>query len=169
MVNSKVEQWSKVGWRGIMLDNGTIWLDESGEKIIAINYQSDSEKQMKEELIVQQKEELHPSLKSFESPKYRIKTKNYLIRIDALGDYQYRYASWKLGEKESSKPDIILSYGKLEYQGSGGNHVFTFLNGDFTYNVYRTIIGGENSAPFSLEIEENGTIILTEDGELVTD
>ena len=38
--------WSQVGWRGIMLGNGDIWLDDSG-RLIALNIQSEVEAKLK--------------------------------------------------------------------------------------------------------------------------
>ena len=167
IANSKIEQWSEVGWRGIMLDNGIVWMANSDGMITAVNYQSKFEKKLMKDLIDKEKENLYISLKTFEKPIYKIKTKKYLIRIDQLTNEKYRYASWKISEKESSKPDIILDNGELDFQGSGGNHVITFINGNYTYKVYRNIIGEENSPDITLEIEKNGQIILTEDGTLI--
>lgn len=117
-------------------------------------------------MIDREKENLHNSLKTFESPTYKIKTKNYLIRIDELTNNKYRYASWKISDKETSKPDIILNDGELEFEGSGGNHVITFVQGKYTYKVYRNIIGEESTPDITLEIEKNGKTILSEDGTL---
>ncbi|GAB2622406.1 hypothetical protein [Belliella aquatica] len=169
IANSKIEQWSDVGWRGIMLDNGVIWIDSYQGQIIAVNYQSDFEKKQIQELIEKEREKLHSSLKTFESPIYKIMTQNYLIRIDKLSDYKYRYASWKIGEEESSKPDIIINNGELEFEGSGGNHVITFTNDIYTYKIYRNIIGEEDSPDTTLEVEKNGKIILTENGKLIAE
>jgi len=165
--NSKVEQWSEIGWRGIMLDNGAVWIDSYEGKIIAVNYQSEFEKNQIQALIEKEREKLHNSLKTFQSPTYKIITKNYLIRIDKLSDYKYRYASWKIGEKESSKPDLIINNGELEFQGSGGNHVITFTNGIYTYKIYRNIIGTDDTPEITLEVEKNEKLILTEDGKLI--
>jgi hypothetical protein len=167
IVNSKIKQWSEVGWRGIMLDNGIVWIESYDGKITAVNYQSDFEKKLRIDLIAKEKENLHISLKTFKIPTYKIKTKNYLIRIDELSNYKYRYASWKINKIESSKPDIILNNGELEFQGSGGNHVITFSNGNYTYKVYRNIIGEDNSPDITFEVEKDGKIILTEDGTLI--
>jgi hypothetical protein len=167
IANSKIEQWSEMGWRGIMLDDGVVWMGNSDGIITAINYQSDFEKKLKKDLIAKEKENLHISLKYFENPTYKIKTKNYLIRIDELPNYKYRYASWRISEKESSKPNMVLSNGTLEFQGSGGNHIITFINGDYTYKVYRNIIGADNTPDITLEVEKNGKIILTQDGTLI--
>lgn len=167
IADSKLKQWSEMGWRGIMLDNGIVWIDSYEGKIIAINYQSNFEKKLRKELIDKEKENVHSSLKTFESPTYKIKTKKYLIRIDELENKKYRYASWKISEKESSKPDLILNNGELEFQGSGGNHVITFTNGNYTYKVYRNILGEENTPDITLEVEENGKTILHQDGTLI--
>ncbi len=167
IADSKLKQWSEVGWRGIMLNNGTVWIDSDEGKIIAVNYQSDFEKKLRKELIEKEKENVHPSLKAFESPTYKIKTKKYLIRIDELENKKYRYASWEISKKESSKPDLILNNGELEFQGSGGNHVITFTNGNYIYKVYRNIIGEENTPDITLEVEENEKTILHQDGTLI--
>lgn len=167
IANSNIEQWSVVGWRGIMFDNGVLWITNSDGLITAINYQTAIEKNLRNDLIAQEKEKLHLSIKTFEKPTYKIKTKNYLIRIDVLTTNKYRYASWKTGKKESSKPDIIVDNGVLEFDGSGGNHVITFVNGKYTYKVYRNIIGEENSSDFTVEIEQQGKAILKEEGTLV--
>ncbi len=167
IVHSTIEQWSAVGWRGIMLDNGILWMANSDGVITAVNYQSDFEKKLKQDLIAKDKQNLHVSLKTFESPAYKIKTKSYLIRIDELTNSKYRYASWKIGEKESSKPDIIIDNGEFEFEGSGGNHVITFTNENYTYKIYRSIIGEDSSPDITLEIEKDGKAISTEDGTLI--
>jgi hypothetical protein len=167
IANSKISQWSEVGWRGIMLNNGDLWMANSDGVITTVNYQSDFEKVLRTNLIAKDKENLHVSLKTFQSPIYKIKTNKYLIRIDELTDYKYRYTSWKIDEKETSKPDIVLNNGQWEHQGSGGNHVITFVNGIYIYKVYRNIISEDNSPDITLEIEKNGEIILTADGTLI--
>jgi hypothetical protein len=166
IANSKIEQWSEVGWRGITLDAGVVWMANSDGIITAVNYQSDFEKKLRNDLIAKEKENLHISLKTFENPTYKIKTKTSYIRIDELKDYKYRYASWKIGADESSKPDIIIDNGELEFEGSGGNHVITFLKENYTYKIYRNIIGEENSSDITLEVEKDGEIVLKEDGKL---
>lgn len=167
IASSKMAQWREVGWRGIAFENGVLWMAGSDGIITTVNYQSDFEKQYRAELIAKDKEQLHPSLKTFENPEYRILTANYLVRIDELSNGKYRYASWKKGANESSKPDLILSNGKLEFEGSGGNHVITFVSGNYIYKIYRNILGERDSPDITLEIEKNGKAILTEGGSLV--
>lgn len=167
IAQSKMDQWSEVGWRGIMLNNGSVWFESDGSRITTVNYQSDFEKKWRTKLIAADKNKLYPSLRKFETPVYKITTKNYLIRIDQLSYDTYRYASWKKGNAESSKPDIILTNGVMDIQGSGGNHVIVFTSGDYKYNVYRNIIGTEDSPDITLEVEKKGQIILTQDGTLL--
>lgn len=163
---SKITDWSEVGWRGIMLHQGTMWIDTDG-KITALNHQSETEKKQRLKLISEQKESLHSSLKSFKNPQYKFKTKHYLIRIDELENGNYRYASWKNNQNESAKPGIILINGILEFSGSGGNHTITFKKGNFKYIVYRFQIGASDTPEISLSVEENNKEILNEDGQLL--
>lgn len=167
IVNSKIQQWSEVGWRGIMLDNGDVWMANSDGMITAVNYQSDFEKKLRQNLIAKDKQNLYASLKQFESPIYKIETSQHLIRIDKLPNSNYRYASWEKGEKETSKPNIILENGELTFQGSSANHIITFINGKYIYKIYRNIIGEKNSPEITLEIEKDGKIILTQTGRLI--
>ena len=169
IAHSKTSQWLEVGWRGIMLDNGLVWIDSYSGKIVAVNYESPFEKNLRVKLIQKEKERVHISLKKFEIPVYKIKTKQYLIRIDKISDDKYRYASWKLGSKENTRPDLILNNGELDFQGSGGNHVITFTSGNYTYKVYRNIIAEENGADANLEVEKDGQTILSQSGTLTTD
>lgn len=166
IITSKIDQWSKMGWRGIMLDDGLVWMGNSDGIITAVNHQSDFEKKRRGDLIEKEKQNLHGSLTTFESPVYKIETKNFLIRIDKLANETYRYASWKINQKESLKPSIILVDGKIDFQGSGGNHVITFINGIYVYHLYRNVIGEEDMPEITLEVEKNGRIILSEEGKL---
>lgn len=167
IADSKTEEWSEVGWRGIMLDNGVVWIDSYDGKITAVNYQSGFEKNRRTDLINKEKDNIHISLKSYASPLYKIKTKKFLIRIDQLSDGTYRYASWNANGSEFSKPDIILYKGVLEHQGSGGNHSITFSNGNYTYIVYRNFLAPENSPDITLTVEKNEQTILTQNGTLL--
>ena len=169
IANSKIEDWSEVGWRGIMLDNGEVWMGNSDGTITSVNYQSEFEKQRKESLIAENKEKIHPSLKTFRLPTYKIKTKNYLIRIDELENEKYRYASWKVSDNESSKPEIVIQNGTIEFSGSGGNYVITFVNGKYIYKVYRIILGEGDSPEIRLKVEKDGKTILTQDGAFILD
>lgn len=164
---SKPNQWDAVGWRGIMLDNGKVWIE--GNKIIAVNYSSPAEQQLKQKLIVQQKHKLHPSLSNFKQPVLNFKTKSFLIRIDELNNGQYRYASWQAGQPQSAKPALVLNKGSVYYDGSGGNHHYVFKSGNYTYTVERNLIGANETPEVSLMVQQAEKVILNQSGYLLTD
>ena len=162
--NSKIHDWSEVGWRGIMLDNGTLWLDDDG-KIVTVNYQSPREKQLLINAIQVDKNQLPESLQNFEKPHYLIFTKNYKIRIDEKSEGVYRYAAWKI-KNQKNEPDLIIENGVLEFQGSGGNHTITFKNNGYTYIVSINILGAEDTSDATLEVSKQDKTLLTEDGKI---
>ena len=165
IANSDSGQWTLMGWKGIMLDNGTVWMESSFEgRIIAVNYMSNIEKELRKELIKKEKRSLHSSLRDFESPKYKVITEDYLIRIDKLTNGKYRYASWDINKKESLKPDLILENGEFEYQGSGGNHTITFLNKNYQYKIFMFQLRERDSNDILFEIEKDHKVILSQSG-----
>lgn len=164
IANSKPSQWSDVGWRGIMLDNGTIWLDNG--KITAINYSSTAEQSYKNQLISTQKHTLYSSLKKFKAPIFQFKTAKFQVRIDEISQGKYRYASWAVNQSQSSKPDLILNNGTVTMDGSGGNHFYTFKSGAFQYIVYRNIMGSSDTADVELTVTKNGKQVLNQRGRL---
>jgi len=169
IVNSnplKEDDWSAVGWRGIMLGNGDLWLDYDGT-LLAINYQSAQEVKKSAELIASEKKTLHPSVNKFYKPIAVLNTKKFRIRIDDLGQGRYRYASWSKSAKISDKPDLIIENGEFSPDGSGGNHHYTFKNGKFIYECGIVVIGEENSSPAYLTIYKSGKEILSESADLV--
>ena len=81
----------------------------------------------------------------------------------------YRYACWKKENPESTKPDLVLENGKIEFSGSGGNHVITFKNNIYEYKVFHNKIAASGIADITLVVEKNGKKILSEDGKLEDD
>jgi len=133
IVNSDIAtDWCEMGVKGIMLGNGDVWISENGE-LIGINYQSETEKKRREEIIQIDKNSVHKSLKEFESLVWIMETDKYKIRIDDLGNDNFRYASWKVGNSMKNKPDVILTNGILRVEGSAGNQIYSFANGNFVY------------------------------------
>lgn len=169
IAQSDISQWTEVGWRGIMLDNGVVWMSFQPGFISAINYQSKREKNIQAELIRKDKEQLHATLRNFKSPVYKIQTEKFLIRIDELSENSYRYVSWKAGADEAILPDLVLKNGICEMQGSGGNHEFTFVNGIYTYKVRRNILGERDSPDVTIQVEKRGEIIFIAPGSLMLD
>ena len=108
-----------------MLFNGDVWLNYEGA-LIAINYQSQIEAKKKEELIAVEKHQLHKSINDFKKPVLILETGKYRIRIDDMGQGNYRYCSWKLESKMSDKANLIIQKGEYTAEGSGGNHSFSY-------------------------------------------
>ncbi|MDW8849492.1 hypothetical protein SD960_05255 [Flavobacterium sp. MMLR14_040] len=153
------KDWSEVGWRGIMLNQGTLWIDTNG-KIISINYQSQAEKDLSNKLIAAEKAKLHPSIAKFKAPEYILETSKFRIRIDDLGNNNYRYASWSIKQKMSEKPDLVITNGKWISDGSGGNSYFDFKKGDYLYRCYIIVLGTSDSPPATLTIYQKSKAIL---------
>ena len=166
IIKSKVKtDWSEMGWRGIMLLDGEIWLDFDG-KLIGVNYQSQLEKKKKEELIAIQKNSLHESLRNFIRPICILETSKYRIRIDDLGNDKYRYASWKLQQNMSEKPELLLLNGKVEFDGSGGNHSYIFKSGEYTYECSIVEIGEEGAPPAYLTVSKGEKELLNQNAKI---
>jgi len=153
--------WDKVGWRGIMLNNGVMWVDTDG-KVIAVNTQNTTEQAHAEKLIAQNKQSLHSSIKTFQKPILDWDTAKYRVRIDDLGDGNFRYASWSIDKSPSDKPDIVLINGDITFEGSGGNHHYTFKNGRYSYILHVTIIGSDTSPPGWLEVYKDEKLLLSD-------
>lgn len=165
--SNAAKDWSEVGWRGIMLNQGTLWIDTDG-KIISINYQSQYEKDLKNKLIETEKGKLHPSIAKFKVPEYILETSKFRIRIDDLGNDNYRYASWSIKQKMSEKPDLIITNGKWIPDGSGGNSYFDFKKGNYLYRCYIIVLGTSDSPPSTLTITQNGKEILSQNAKIIT-
>ena len=161
---STLNDYSQMGWRGIMFDNGKCWIDDDG-KIMSVNYQSSKEKQLIDNLIKADKNKLPKSLQVFEKPLYLILTKNYKIRIDEKVQEKYRYAGWKINNQKTD-PDLIIENGVLEYDGSGGNHTITFKNNGYTYLVSIIMLGTKDDPDATLEVLKDGKTIMTENGKI---
>ncbi len=153
--------WDNVGWRGLMLNNGVMWVDTDG-KVIAVNTQNTTEQAHAEKLIAQNKQSLHSSIKTFQKPILDWDTAKYRVRIDDLGDGNFRYASWSIDKSPSDKPDIVLINGDITFEGSGGNHHYTFKNGRYSYVLQVTVIGCDTSPPGWLEVYKDEKLLLSD-------
>ena len=153
--------WDSVGWRGIMLNNGVMWVDTDG-KVIAVNTQNTTEQAHAEKLIAQDKQSLHSSIKTFQKPILDWDTAKYRVRVDDLGDGNFRYASWSIDKSPSDKPDIVLINGDITFEGSGGNHHYTFKNGRYSYVLQVTVIGCDTSPPGWLEVYKDEKLLLSD-------
>jgi TM2 domain-containing membrane protein YozV len=137
IVSSNLENdWSEIGWRGIMLNDGLVWLSAEG-LLTAVNYHSAVENAGLQKLIEKDKARLYESLREYKKPVCVLETKKYLIRIDEMGENDYRYAAWNKGTQMSEKPNIIMR-GTLDVEGSMGSESFVFNNGNYQYTYDRT-------------------------------
>jgi len=162
IANSTTENnWETMGWRGIMLDHGSVWLDFDG-KISSINYQSPEEAKLRDELIAQQKLMLHESVHEFASPVLAWETARFTIRVDAIDNNQYRYAAWAKGKSLSEKPDLVLKKGQLVREGTGGNHSFQFKSGPYRYVCDVIVLSAEESPVGRLYVYKNDQLLVQE-------
>jgi hypothetical protein len=138
--NSPIEtSWDDVGWRGIMLSNGLIWIDYDG-KIYGINYQSSQEETLRNNIISETRNNIHESLREFKTPSLLCKTENYIIRVDLLQDDNYRLALWLKEKEQTESPDIILTNGEKISDGNGGNHYYLFDYNNYQYILYIDVL-----------------------------
>jgi hypothetical protein len=157
---SNIEKdYSRVGYRGIIYGNGLFWIDEG--KIIAKNYSSKKEQELKKQIESNQRNIIHSSLKDYLKTSLSGNTKNFHIRIDELQNGKYRYSSWSKTKNISDKPDLVLVNGELKFEGSGGNHRYTFTNNKYTYICHVIIIGHNTSPPGILEVLKGEKVILS--------
>ncbi len=135
IINSNTtKDWSQVGWRGIMFENGYLWLSEVGS-LVAVNYQSKAEDLKRKNLIIKDKKRLHASINIYDSPISIFETKTFRIRIDYSEKNGYRYSSWNIKKRMGEKPDLIINNGEMDIQGTMSSEIFIFKNNGFTYQI----------------------------------
>jgi hypothetical protein len=150
-----------------VFDQGNIWLDIDG-KLIAVNYQSKFENDLKNRLNADQKKKLDPSIAFFQSPICVLETSKFKIRIDNLGNNNYRYASWSIKKEMTEKPDLVINGGELVVEGSGGNHQYEFKKDNYLYECSIIVLGEKNSPPARLIIYQSKKVILSQDAKIVS-
>jgi hypothetical protein len=155
------EDWAEMGWRGIMFQNGALWLNDEG-KITAINYQTEPGKNKRAALMEAERKSLHASLRQFMEPVLEWKTIDYRIRIDRISDDTYRYAVWPVHKEHSEKPDLVLNNGSVTFEGSGGNHHYDFKSGTNLYRCYVNLIGASDMQPGELEVQKHNKVVLSQ-------
>jgi len=165
--SNPAKDWSEMGWRGIMLNQGDLWIDTDG-KISSVNYQSEAELQIKNSLIAAQKKNVNTSISKFKEPVAILETSKFRIRIDDLGNDKFRYASWSIKNKMTDKPDLIIENGIFSADGTGGNHHYEFKKGVFRYECHFIVLGEKNSPPAALIVYQNGKKILLQDAKIVS-
>jgi hypothetical protein len=167
IANSVVKNdWSTVGWRGIMFMDGDIWLDYDGN-LTSVNYQTDFEKNKLKGLIAREKQTLNSEIQSFAKPLYLIETAKFKIRIDDLGNDNLRYSAWAKNASMKTKPNLIITNGKVRFDGSGGNHSYFFSNNEYIYEIAIIVMGEEDSPPATLTVTKNGQTVLSQSATII--
>ena len=137
--NSSFENdWSAVGWRGIMLNNGLVWINYDG-KISNINHRSLYETETRNNIIFEMKNNIYETLREFKDPVLFAETENHILRIDLLHDHNYRLTLWPKGKEQTEIPDLILLNGRVTFDGTMGNRHFIFYRSDEQYILYVTV------------------------------
>ena len=164
--SNPAKNWSDMGWRGMMLNQGSVWMDYDG-RLTSINYQSQKEMDLKKKLIAAQKKELDSSIAFFQKPICILETDKFRIRIDNLGNENYRYVSWPISKAMSEKPDLIIYRGNFVVEGSGGNHQYEFKKDSYTYECAFIVLGEKNTPPAKLTIYQGSKVILSQDAKII--
>jgi hypothetical protein len=160
------KDWYDMGWRGLMLNQGRIWLDVDG-RLIAVNYRSKFETDLKNRLMDTQKRNLDPSIAFFQTPVCILQTAQFKIRIDNLGNNNYRYASWSIKKDMTEKPDLVINGGKLVVEGAGGNHQYEFKKGVYLYECAILVLAEKNSPPAKLTLYQGNKVILSQNAKII--
>lgn len=166
--SNPAKDWSEMGWRGIMLNQGTVWIDTDG-RLIAINYHSKFEKDLMSKIIAKDKTKLHPSIATYKTSECVLETSKFRVRIDDLGNNNFRYASWSIKKAMSEKPDLVITNGKVIVEGSGGNHYYDFKKGNYLYRCDIIVLGTKDSPSALLSIYQNDKEILSQDARIVSE
>ncbi len=160
------KDWNEAGWRGISFRSGEVWIDYNG-RLMTVNYQSEIETRMRDSLIKAERNQLHESIRNYVKPIHILETSKYRIRIDDMGNWNYRYCSWKIESKMSDKPDLVILKGEFVAKGSGGNHSFVFTNGEYKYECDIIVLGEEDSPPAILTIYKGEKAIISENANII--
>lgn len=130
----------EMGWRGVMLGNGLIWFD--GARVIVTNLSTKISQQKFQDAKNKEFMTLHASVRGYKRVAVQCDTRSKHIRIQEHGD-GYRYIVWPRGVSLSQKPELELA-GSMEFDGSGGNAIYTFRNQGFRYEFYSVHICGSD-------------------------
>lgn len=163
IANSHImNDWGEVGWRGIMLNYGIVWLNDDG-KLTRLNYESEIQKEKRILAIENEKQQLHKSIRNFDEPILCWNTEWKRIRVDVIGD-TYRYTSWDKSQSTYEEPNEIIFEGHWFPDGSGGNHHYEFIKGKELYRIDVIVMGKYDSPVGTLTIYKNDEVISREDG-----
>jgi hypothetical protein len=120
------------GWRGIALTDGIVWFAHG--RVLSINLDTSASIQAGKEARSRDSQGLYPSAKTYDSIAFQCRTKEFQVRTQYHGK-DLRYFAWKNGTPLSTKPELALTHGVYDPQGTGGNYNLIFKNSDYTYQL----------------------------------
>lgn len=125
IANTEVSDWDNVGYRGITAGDGKIWLNEDG-LVYIVNHETTKAISLQKNIINRLDEKYFDGINNYKSVEYIWETKNGIYRIDNMGQENYRLTHWKSIQNISKSPDLSISNGMLNIEGSGGFKTFSF-------------------------------------------
>ena len=79
-------------------------------------------------------------IQDFDKYLYLFHNEDYFVWVDKKNN-NYRSAWWKSNQSLREKPEVFITNGKINYEGSGGNHTYMFNSGKNNYNISINVIG----------------------------
>ena len=159
IASSRVGQdWQAMGWRGIMLGSGEVWLDFDG-KVIGINHQTAQAAKRKAELVAKQKSDLYPGLREYQRPELMWQTEKFTIRIDDLGDGVIAMPPGPRARRSATSRTWCSAMAPSGWR-DGGNHTYLFTSGPYRYECAVTVLGERGTPPGELVVYQNEVAIM---------
>ncbi len=155
-----------MGWRGTCYKDGLVWLEQDG-KLRALNRTSKAEMAEIEARMARIKKQVHPSVAHFKAPISEVQTASFRIRLDELDNGKIRYAAWKRPNGTETAPSLVLDNGRIDVQGSGGNHAYVFENSGYVYEVYFQVLGTGEEPPVVLRVYQGERLLSEQAGEII--
>lgn len=138
IAESNPEEWQRIGWRGLTLGNGDVWLNDN-YKISAVNIKTKDYEARLEEKILLDKETLPLKLQDFKQPVEKYIVDGYTYRIDQLYNGKFR-----LLILTANGIMFSLENGILSFDGSAGSHYYTWNDFDGTNHIiYEDVFNDE--------------------------
>ena len=109
-----------------------MWFEKG--KIRAINSQTTAYEKALQTAIKRDSAKLYPTARFYDEVSFQCRTKDLYIRAQKHGA-DLRYFAWKVGASLLTKPELELTGGKYDPQGTGGNYNLEFNNNGFTYSL----------------------------------
>lgn len=161
----KSSEWERIGWRGICCGSGILWgdIDDNGEFYVYSYWLTKKGQIVWKEAVEKQRQRLYQEIRLFEEPVLMFKTIKYTVRVDLMADNTYRYASWGQNHDISSKPDLILTDGVMNSEGSLHQEYYTFTNGEYEYEIRP---GNCCGFDYEITVSKNGRVLLRQQGNL---